>query len=309
MEVMRMEGKRLSLVQIKAKCVEFSNKYWGYEFKLPVELSSRMTHALGYYQYKKERSANKITPMRVKFAERLMNGNYSEATIDSVIKHELAHWALSLQGVPFSDGDWIFKNECRKIGASLTGTIDHSGSGYCMVCEHCGRVIVMKDTYQQILKYINGNYKSKCCKSSLKYVGYRSYEDTNAERLGLPGSKPQPKTNPTPIPTSIPTSRPVTKVANQAKAPKPKERTIAAFIDNFLGDIDSHYTTSVNISTIIKPGTKVTNKLMIELMKQFIAAKEADKLKVLRKHHQDIFDRSIFYLHVGLKNELKSLIG
>ena len=83
-------------MDINKKCREFVKEIWGAEFDLRIEISGKLTRSLGlFYHYKNNR-----LPSYLKFAKRLFNGEYCEATVDSVIKHELCHWYLYTNNLP-----------------------------------------------------------------------------------------------------------------------------------------------------------------------------------------------------------------
>ena len=87
----------MDLLEIQNLCRKYAKEFWGLELDVPVLINSRMRSSLGFVKFQHHR------PISIEFSKRLID-NYSDQTIDGVIRHELCHWALAKLGKPFKDG-------------------------------------------------------------------------------------------------------------------------------------------------------------------------------------------------------------
>jgi predicted SprT family Zn-dependent metalloprotease len=172
--------------EVIKKCKQFAKQYWGLEFNLEIKLDGRLSKKLGKYYYKKDYDftndgiEEKIKGNYIKFARFLVeSGDYYERTVDSVIKHELAHWAFSIMGKPFDDHHPIFEEELKRIGASSTNTVGAAGELHLAVCSECDKIIKKqyhKGRLNGLIKE-DSRYVSNCCKANIIYGGTRYFED------------------------------------------------------------------------------------------------------------------------------------
>lgn len=139
---------------------EFLRKEYNEELPFDVTINGRLKTTLGRYDF--YRSMNgKIVPRAVMLSRQLIEYG-TTATIESVLKHELIHLAVSRMGLPFNDGDEEFESELRKHGAHSTREIRLGVyiSYRCSDCEsQCGTFYGSKN----MNKYI-----SSCCKAELE---------------------------------------------------------------------------------------------------------------------------------------------
>lgn len=177
----------ITQIQLENKVQQFSQEFWGISCNLPIIINGRLKNKLGRYHWRK--NGNKVTPLRLEFSRNFLE-KYNEETIDGVVKHELTHWALSIQGQPFKDGHPVFERELKRVGAPSTGVIPFIGEMHEGMCSKCSKVIVRQKTYGYLRKYFT-NYTSNCCKASIVYKGIREYTD---ESVSAPIQKKEIKT-------------------------------------------------------------------------------------------------------------------
>jgi hypothetical protein len=165
----------MTITQLTRKCKEFALKNWNMEFNLPVEISTKMFKKLGYYQYRKDVNVG----IKMVFAQLLFSGYYKEETIDSVIHHELTHWALHIMEKPFKDKHPVFEAELRRVGGSSTKTIKIAGKLHNIVCCRCGETIAFttETGARNMLKRIDKDV-TICCRARYKHAGIVEVEDT-----------------------------------------------------------------------------------------------------------------------------------
>ncbi|MFC0472370.1 SprT family protein [Halalkalibacter kiskunsagensis] len=90
---------------------------------------------------------------------------YGEEALIGIIKHELCHYHLHLQGKGFQHRDPDFKRLLVKVGAPrfcevVPGTLNKSGSSHRYECASCGLTYIRKrrlDTH----KYVCGKCRGK----------------------------------------------------------------------------------------------------------------------------------------------------
>jgi hypothetical protein len=193
-------------------------------------------------------------------------------TIESVIKHELCHYHMFKTGANWSDGDYLFKKEIKKIGASLTGELKSAGLFHQSICSKCGK-ITNKGTEKKIKNRINSNkYTSKCCHVPIAYGGVSYLEDNN---------KVQPLTS------------------QYAKRIKEIQTNIISKKESSIKDsIEQNYKVAIqpgkenilDINKIIQPGKRGMNgTILYPIVKELIDNKEEEKLRLINKEYNKYF--------------------
>lgn len=254
---------------IKKKFKDFAQEYWGMEVNLPIKLNGRLTRALGMYRSQRSRLTGQITPVRFDIAQRLLE-NYDEATINGVIKHELCHWALSVQGKPFSDGHPVFERELVRIGAPSTNVIQYSGELHEVKCKSCDRVVARKKNYNAAMRIIEGAgfHTSNCCRARLKYAGMKLVGHARQIQAERQEQSAAIATQTITLPQSL-------NVANQQ---------------------------------VVEIGPRgVTNKQMIPAMRKALDKNSLEDLNYLKNTYASVFAGSIRYLGNAYAGKLKEL--
>lgn len=272
----------LTTIQVKEKCRVWAKEIWGLNFDLPVEFSGRMTRTLGYYRYRI--LGSRIIPVKLQFAKSLLNGDYKIDTVDSVILHELCHWALSQLNKPFSDGHPVFEAELKRIGASSTRTINQAGNLYEVKCSCCGSVVAKVRKESQVKKYTSPRYTSRCCKARLIAGGFIKKEDTYVRQ----------EAKCTEIENSIKNLQ--MKQGHTIPSPIQKPEIIKPEV-------------KLTIDDIFNTNERMTNAKMEALLKDFIIKGEADKIKILRDTYEVTFNRALRYLGSKRNEQIKKLVG
>lgn len=176
----------MSVKTLEQKAKRFAKEYWGLDFNLPIKTNGRLSRGLG--QYIHITNGNFTKPIRIEISKDLL-AKYNEETIDSVIKHELTHWALSIQGQPFKDGHPVFEKELKRVGAHPTGVIPYIGPLYQARCTKCQKIVSRKPNKKRLETTIR-KY-THCGGYELEYAGY-IYVGQDAPEVKAPS-----KQNPT----------------------------------------------------------------------------------------------------------------
>lgn len=257
-----------NICEVSKRARELAQQYWGMKFELPVVENRRLTRALGRMCFIRNRNTGEIVPTRLEIASRMF-GNYKPETIESVLKHELCHWALAVQGKPFEDGHPIFERELRRIGAHSTDTIETAGMVYTVICTKCGKVIAKDNSQGRLKKYVTGtkrrSYYTTCCRAKITWGEMQYIEDNNTV------------TNNTPT----------------IKKPEQPQKEAAA-----LQTTTEKPEVTYNINEILIPGPKgVTNKQMIPAIQKALELHSKELVLQLQKEYPEVFESSKKYLN------------
>lgn len=134
---------------------------YGLELKIPVEINTRISRALGRFIYLKKSKE----PLRIEIGSKTLQYYTKEEVLDTLY-HELVHYACFILGKPHSDGDWYFEAELKRLGIGSTGTTQHKGVVNIYSCNSCGKKIQTRRKLRKL-----GRYSSKCCSADLTYKG------------------------------------------------------------------------------------------------------------------------------------------
>lgn len=112
----------LSNYQLKMYAKKFLQETYGMELSIPLGLNGRMKKTCGWFKsirYRDGRSEAKCIELNKFFVE-----NNEPTVVLDVLRHELVHYVLFMQGKPNSDGHPVFENELRRLGVVSQNTID-----------------------------------------------------------------------------------------------------------------------------------------------------------------------------------------
>lgn len=277
----------MNLIQINRMAKEFAKQYWDMDFNVPIEVNSRLTRALGRMRFKVSYQYRRkiYTPNKLELAARLME-NYKDETIISVLKHELCHWALAVQGKPFEDGHPVFEREIIRVGASSTNTIEPAGTLYTVKCSKCKNIVSKNEKQSRLIKYVEGTrrstYSSRCCGAKMEWGPILEVEDTfgtdeRRERVLSASSAPA---------QSLPSVHPTAIVTPSTTAPK------------------------AVLTEILIPGPRgVTNKQMIPAITKALDLNRKDLVIALNTQYPDVFQGSVKYLNKTYKSKFERLMS
>lgn len=259
----------LTLTQIRQKVNQYAVEYWGMHFNTEIRVNARLTRSLGVYKYRKVN--NFVRPVALELSKNLLT-RYNDEVIDGVIKHELTHWALSIQNKPFEDGHPVFEKELLRVGAPSTNTITYVGKLYTGVCENCQKIAIETRSMRSLEKYLKNEkikqkYASNCCKAPIVFGGIKKME---SESINQNNKK---------------------EVSNGDKAAiktAPMEKSI---------------------ESIIIPGKRgITNAQMIPAIKKALDSESKEELLLLKEHYEEAYDSSLKYLNRNYQVKLIQLL-
>lgn len=107
--------------------VAFANSWlmmnYGMTLNVPLKINGRLSKTYGCFKYKTYKKTGKKEPTSVDISKFFFENNTDEVILD-VLKHELVHYALFMQGKPMDDGHPYFEAELKRLGVVSQDTID-----------------------------------------------------------------------------------------------------------------------------------------------------------------------------------------
>lgn len=100
---------------------------------IPIKINGRLSRALGRYSYRGDNRSIEIS--RKLIAHDLKNDNDFKDTLD-VLRHELIHYALHVNGLPYRDSDYYFQKTCNELGVGLSGTMTITQEAHVYKCDN-----------------------------------------------------------------------------------------------------------------------------------------------------------------------------
>lgn len=155
--------------QMKQYSNDFLRENFDSELTIPIEINGRLSRALG--RFASRRKDGGYIPIKVELAKSLLENEPMESILD-VLKHELVHYALCKQGLPYSDGNKVFEDTLSSLGIASTNTLsalDSKKEIYKCDCQEIARNKKLK--HHAI--YEGSNYSCRKCGSELSYIGRR----------------------------------------------------------------------------------------------------------------------------------------
>jgi hypothetical protein len=108
----------LTLDELYTQANEMCRKHWGVDYTGTIELvNNKWRSMMACFSYNRKDESKQIIRMSIKTNAKLMR-----VEVLNNLLHELVHWRLYTQGLPFGDCDRVFIAECCRVGASLSGT-------------------------------------------------------------------------------------------------------------------------------------------------------------------------------------------
>jgi SprT-like protein len=152
--------------QLKKYADKFLMENYGMKLNVPLKLNGRLSKTLGWFIYKKKSNIPVAVHLNKKFAQ-----NNDQDLVLNVLKHELVHYALFMQGKPHSDGESYFENELKRRGIISQSTVDqYSITSVKQVyqCVECSYI------FKRSKRLKNNGRNHKCtCGGSLRDLGKR----------------------------------------------------------------------------------------------------------------------------------------
>lgn len=109
----------LTIYQLRKYADKFLKETYGMKLVVPLELNGRLKRACGRFVYYTRNKQPKVVEMNKEFVE-----NNEPTVVLDVLRHELVHYALFMQGKPHSDGHPVFERELRRLDVVSQKTID-----------------------------------------------------------------------------------------------------------------------------------------------------------------------------------------
>jgi SprT-like protein len=145
--------------ELQALAETYSQRFWGSPCLIPVVWNGRLTKTMGRFMFRKKKKGptEALSIELSKHAARSLN----EKQFAAVLLHELCHYHMFRQGLPFEDHHPEFEKELKRVGAISTNTLRIPQKGFKLYCSKC-------EAYLGQRKRLNlDRYKSQCCHAPL----------------------------------------------------------------------------------------------------------------------------------------------
>ena len=279
----------MNLVILNNAARDLARKYWGLELNVPVKENGRLRVALGRAVFTVNRLTGVLTPKHIELSTNLLT-NYPDEIIIDVLKHELCHWALAVQGKPNNDGHPVFENELKRIGAHSTHTIKPTGDLYTVECSKCGDIVAKNHSKRKLNKYVEGTgrrvYSTNCCGAKIVWGQFIRVECNNQVSEITMQDTLAIKGNGSNIVQQVPTTK------------TPVSTSTVGLLEK------------VSLEEILIPGPRgITNKQMIPAIIKALDLNKPELIKELRNQYPEVFEGSYKYLNKTYKSKYETLMG
>lgn len=160
--ISKPETLSITIPELTEIAKAFLKEKYNMQLNIPIVLNTRISKRLGTFYHKRGYKSS----TRIDIGTNTIN-HYPRETVIDVLKHELTHYAAYEMDMPYRDGDHYFENELKKNGIGATKTIQAKGVFHQYNCSDCNKSV---STSKRPMKN-PGNYRSRCCKAELVYIG------------------------------------------------------------------------------------------------------------------------------------------
>jgi SprT-like protein len=102
---------------------DYANKWlqdnYNMKLEIPLRLNGRMQRTCGWFKHK----GLKKQPIVVELNKFFVENNEPMLVLD-ILRHELVHYAMYMQGRDYKDGSYGFERELKRLGVVSQSTID-----------------------------------------------------------------------------------------------------------------------------------------------------------------------------------------
>ena len=103
---------------------QFLMENFNMQLNIPIKMNGRLTSTMGRYLSKRNYLGN-VIPDSIELSKRYLLAALIVDDLEEIydtLKHELVHYALSVQGKNFSDGDYDFEHKLYELNISASGS-------------------------------------------------------------------------------------------------------------------------------------------------------------------------------------------
>lgn len=112
------------LNEAKAFANQFLMENFNMQLSIPIKVNGRLTSTMGRYLSSRSYLYG-VTPKSIELSKRYLLAALIVDDLEEIydtLKHELVHYALSVQGKNFSDGDYDFEHKLYELNISASGS-------------------------------------------------------------------------------------------------------------------------------------------------------------------------------------------
>lgn len=147
------------LVELRIEANEWLQEKFEISLNIPIKANGRLKRSMGRFRYRI--SSNE--PINIELAKDALKNGYD--TTWEILKHELVHYALCVQGRPFSDNDEDFIETCDELRVIRQGDLKLKRKRVVMECTNCG--------YEWIQSRKIYGYRHTACNAPIVFKEHR----------------------------------------------------------------------------------------------------------------------------------------
>lgn len=145
---------------------EFLRKEFGLELEIPIKVNPRLRSTYGQFKHGYD------IAIGISISKSMIEHMGKEFSLDTV-KHELVHYAHFKLGLPFRDGQEVFENALKRVGAPSTGTRHSPSKEEVYQCQGCNNKFHQSRKLKYHKQFQGSNYSCTCGGGRLKYLGQK----------------------------------------------------------------------------------------------------------------------------------------
>jgi len=161
------------IINLHEEAQKFLDTYYdGLPLTIPIEVSGRLTRALGHFKYDSHRN-----PIKISLAKRMFK-HENRHLILGTLYHELVHYACFVKGAPYKDGHPYFERELIRCQAPATRTQTYEDKAlvkvHAYVCTKCQKPFPRRRKLSSSDSYGKLATTHRCpCRGKLRYMGFQ----------------------------------------------------------------------------------------------------------------------------------------
>lgn len=175
------------LKEAKAFANKFLMENFNMRLEIPIKMNGRLTRSMG--RYLSRNYFGKVIPLSIELSKTYLTAALIVGDLEEVydtLKHELVHYALSVQGKDFNDGSYDFEMKLHELNISSSGSTPARKKFSKRTMKYYKPYKVYKDDNNEEFIFSSGqsyyqrvtvkSYQHGIYKGSLTLVGYQIKE-------------------------------------------------------------------------------------------------------------------------------------
>lgn len=173
-----LELKRMGTYSVEKEMENFAREFlkeeFGVDLTIPIKINSRLTSTFGWFRGRTNRVTGVREPVVIEISKNMIEYQGFDFAYGT-LKHELVHYALYIQNLPYNDGTYTFEQELKRVGAPSSGTRKALIKKEVYQCKGCSHKFLRNRKLNNHNKYKGSNYNCTCG-GQLNYIGQEQPE-------------------------------------------------------------------------------------------------------------------------------------